>query len=87
MVRLLKNLGLARDATLSFVGLMIFGRNPQRHRPAFVVKSVAFVGNDPAGDRYRDSQDIEGCLRDMHKQTMSFLTRNLFTARIPRNLA
>jgi len=46
-------------------------------RPAFVVKAVAFVGNDPAGDKYRDSQDIEGCLRDLHKETMSFLTRNL----------
>ena len=77
LVRLLNNLGLAREATLSFAGLMIFGRNPQRHRPAFVVKAVAFVGNDPAGDKYRDSQDIEGCLRDLHKQTMSFLTRNL----------
>jgi len=77
LVRLLNNLGLAGEATLSFAGLMIFGRNPQRHRPAFVVKAVAFVGNDPAGDKYRDSQDIEGCLRDLHKQTMSFLTRNL----------
>jgi predicted HTH transcriptional regulator len=77
LVRLLNNLGLAREAMLSFTGLMIFGRNPQRHRPAFVVKAVAFVGNDPAGDRYRDSQDIEGCLRNLHKETMSFLTRNL----------
>ena len=77
LARLLNNLGLARDATLNLAGLMIFGRQPQRHRPAFVVKAVSFVGNDPAGDKYRDSQDIEGCLRDLHKDTMSFLTRNL----------
>jgi len=75
--RLLNNLGLARQATLNLAGLMIFGRHPQRHRPAFVVKGVSFVGNDPAGDKYRDSQDIEGCLRDLHRGTMSFLTRNL----------
>ncbi len=75
--RLLGNLGLAREATLNLAGLMIFGRYPQRHRPAFVVKAVAFVGNDPAGNKYRDSQDIEGCLRDVHKETISFLTRNL----------
>ena len=56
---------------------MIFGRHPQRYRPAFVVKAVAFVGDDPAGSKYRDSQDIEGCLRDLHKETMSFLARNL----------
>lgn len=74
---LLNNLGLARDATLNLAGLLIFGRQPQRHRPAFIVKAVAFIGNDPAGDKYRDSQDIEGCLRDLHKETMSFLTRNL----------
>ena len=74
---LLNNLRLARGATLNLAGLLIFGRHPQRHRPAFVVKSVAFVGNDPAGDKYQDSQDIEGCLRDLHKETMSFLTRNL----------
>ncbi|MEI6390489.1 MAG: RNA-binding domain-containing protein [Verrucomicrobiota bacterium] len=75
--RLLNNLRLAREATLNLAGLMIFGREPQRHRPAFVVKAVAFVGNDAAGNKYRDSQDIEGCLRVLHKDTMSFLTRNL----------
>jgi ATP-dependent DNA helicase RecG len=56
---------------------MLFGRQPQRHRPVFLVKAVSFVGNDPAGDKYRDSEDIQGCLRDLHKGTMSFLTRNL----------
>jgi predicted HTH transcriptional regulator len=75
--RLLNNLGLAREATLNLAGLLIFGRQPQRHRPAFGVKAVAFVGNDPAGDKYRDSQNLAGCLRDLHKDTMSFLTRNL----------
>ncbi|MEI6422092.1 MAG: RNA-binding domain-containing protein, partial [Lentisphaerota bacterium] len=75
--QLLNNFGLAREATLNLAGLMLFGRDPQRHRPAFVVKAVSFFGNDPAGDKYRDSQDIEGCLRDLHKGTMSFLTRNL----------
>lgn len=75
--QLLNNLGLARDAQLNLAGLLLFGRNPQRHRPAFVIKSVSFVGNDSAGDRYRDSQDIGGCLRDLYKETISFLTRNL----------
>ncbi|MHB0980499.1 MAG: RNA-binding domain-containing protein [Thermoleophilia bacterium] len=75
--RLLNNLGLAREETLNLAGLLIFGRHPQRHRPAFVVKAVSFVGDDLAGDKYRDSQDIEGCLRDLHRGTMSFLTRNL----------
>ncbi|HOW66105.1 MAG TPA: putative DNA binding domain-containing protein [Candidatus Paceibacterota bacterium] len=75
--QLLNNLGLAREGSLNLAGLLVFGRNPQRYRPACVVKGVSFVGNDPAGDKYRDSEDIAGCLRDMHKGTMSFLTRNL----------
>ena len=77
MARLLNNLGLAKDETLNLAGLILFGQDPQRHRPAFVVKAVSFVGNDPAGVKYRDSEDIGGCLRDMHTRTMSFITRNL----------
>lgn len=75
--RLLNNLGLAKDAALNLAGLLMFGRHPQRHRPALVVKAISFVGNDPAGEKYRDSQNIEGCLSDLHKGTMSFITRNL----------
>jgi len=75
--QLLHNLGLSRDAKLKLAGLLVFGRNPQRYRPAFVVKAVSFVGNDVIGDKYRDSEDIKGCLRDLYKGTTSFLTRNL----------
>lgn len=77
LARLLNNLGLAKDETLNLAGLFLFGREPQRHRPAFVAKAVSFVGNDPAGVKYRDSEDIDGCLRDMYTRTMSFITRNL----------
>lgn len=77
LAQLLHNLGLARDETLNFAGLLLFGKYPQRHRPAFVIKAVSFVGNDPAGEKYRDSEDIGGCLRDLHTKTISFLTRNL----------
>jgi ATP-dependent DNA helicase RecG len=77
LAQLLSNLGLMRETTLNLAGLMVFGQRPQRHRPVFVVKAVSFVGNDPAGDKYRDSQDIEGCLRALHRGTMSFLSRNL----------
>jgi len=77
LAQLLNNLRLARETRLNLAGLMVFGRHPQRHRPVFVVKAVSFVGDDPAGDKYRDSQDIEGCLRDLHKGMISFLARNL----------
>jgi predicted HTH transcriptional regulator len=73
----LENLRLAKNRVLTLAGLLLFGRNPQRHRPELIVKAVSFVGTDPAGDRYRDSQDIGGCIRDIHARTMSFLQRNL----------
>ena len=75
--KLLNNLGLAREATLNLAGFMIFGHLPQRYLPAFLVKAVSFVGNDSSGDKYRDSQDFEGCLRDLYRGTISFISRNL----------
>ena len=75
--QLLQNLGLAREGALNLAGLLLFAANPQRFRPAFIVKAVSFIGDDPAGDKYRDSEDIGGCIRSMHRGTMSFLTRNL----------
>ena len=77
LVRLLNNLGLMRDERLNLAGLILYGQHPQRYRPAFDIKAVAFVGNDPAGDRYRDSQDINGCLTQLYSGTMAFLSRNL----------
>jgi len=75
--KLLNNLGLAQEERLNLAGLLLFGKDPQRYHPAFTVKAVSFVGNDPAGMKYRDSEDIGGCLRDIHTRTMSFIKRNL----------
>ena len=75
--RLLNNLGLVREERLNLAGLLMFGRKPQRFRPELVIKAVSFFGNDPTGDLYRDSEDIDGCIRNLHKGAMSFLNRNL----------
>ena len=75
--RLLENLGLARGGSLNLAGLMLFGRDPQKRRPAFTVKAVSFIGDEPAGSQYRDSEDIAGRLQDLYRGTISFLTRNL----------
>jgi len=75
--RLLTNLGLMRGDSLNLAGLMLLGHRPQRHRPVLVVKAVSFVGDDPATESYRDSEDIDGCLLYLYKGTLSFLTRNL----------
>jgi ATP-dependent DNA helicase RecG len=75
--QLLSNLGLAKDGTLNLAGLMLFGAHPQRYCPVLVVKAVSFVGNNAVGTRYRDSEDLGGCLKELHTRSMSFILRNL----------
>ena len=75
--RLLENLGLVKNGSLTLAALLLFGKTPQRFRPAFCVKAVSYVGNDRAGTVYRDSEDITGDLEALYERTMSFLTRNL----------
>lgn len=75
--QILRNLGFEKDGQLTLAGLLLFGKNPQRYAPMNVVKCVAFVGNDIAGTKYRDSEDYRGTIRDMYKSTMQFILRNL----------
>lgn len=75
--QMLRNLGFADGQQLTLAGLMLFGKNPQRHAPVNVVKCVSYYGNDMAGSKYRDSEDYRGTIRDMYKSTMQFILRNL----------
>jgi predicted HTH transcriptional regulator len=75
--RLLENLDLARDGVPNLAGLLLFGRRPQRFRPAFMVKAVAFAGSTIHEAAYRDSEDIEGSLPGMYKAAYGFVLRQL----------
>ncbi len=72
-----ENLNLARDGELNLAGLLLFGKDPQRFKPAFVVKAVRFVGVLDTGTEYRDSEDFSGRLDEQFKGAMGFLRRNL----------
>jgi ATP-dependent DNA helicase RecG len=74
---LLEKLNLAKYGKLNLAGLLLFGKNPSRFRPAFIIKAVNFFGNDPTHRDYRDSEDIEGVLERQYKDAMAFLLRNL----------
>ncbi|MBW1612605.1 MAG: putative DNA binding domain-containing protein [Deltaproteobacteria bacterium] len=76
-IQVLNNLNLARNNNLNIAGLLLFGKEPEKYKPAFIIKAVAFVGNDPAGDKYRDSIDIKGKLEEQYKGAIDFLKRNL----------
>lgn len=77
IIQVLNNLNLARNGNLNIAGLMLFGKKPGKYKPAFIVKAVTFVGNDAAGDQYRDSIDIKGKLDDQYRGAIDFLKRNL----------
>lgn len=74
---LLQNLGLGDGRELTLAGLLLFGRQPQRLRPAFQVKAVAFPGTSLADSRYLDSEDIGGTLLEQFKGSFAFIRRNL----------
>lgn len=67
--RLLQNLGLGDGQELNLSGLMLFGKNPQRWRPAFMVKAVAFPGTHLTDTRYLDSEDIGGTLLEQYQRS------------------
>jgi ATP-dependent DNA helicase RecG len=74
---LLQNLGLGDGHELTLTGLMLFGRNPLRWRPAFTIKAVAFFGNSIADSHYQDSQDFSGTLPAQYAEALAFIKRNL----------
>lgn len=73
-----RNIGILKDHRVSLAGLLFFGKNPQRYRPAFCIKAVAFYGNDIADTEYRDSIDITGTIPRMFEEGMRFFNMNLF---------
>jgi predicted HTH transcriptional regulator len=75
--KILENLNLARENKLNLAGLLLFGKNPQRYEPIFLIKAVSFFGNEMGGTQYRDSEDIDGNLSKQYRNGMAFLMRNL----------
>ncbi|MCL2899114.1 Fic family protein [Brenneria tiliae] len=75
--QLLQNLSLSDGRELNLTGLMLFGHQPQRWRPAFEVKAVAFPGTALHDTRYLDSEDIGGTLLEQYQRSFAFIRRNL----------
>lgn len=74
--QLLANMNLTNSGSLNVAGALLFASTPQFRLPAFVVKAVAFPGNDIEDDRYIDSRDISGKLADVFQQTLNFAIAN-----------
>ncbi|WP_230492758.1 hypothetical protein [Martelella alba] len=52
---------------------MSFGHQPQRWRPAFEVKAVAFPATTLHDTRYLDSEDIGGTLQEQYQRSFAFI--------------
>lgn len=74
--QLLTNMNLMNQGQLNVAGALLFAKAPQYALPAFIVKSVAFVGTHIEDQRYIDSRDITGKLADVFQQTLGFISAN-----------
>ncbi len=81
--QILSNMSFAKNEKLTLAGLLLFGKRPQAFKPVFSVQCMAYVGNDIAGNKFRDSEPpFEGHLTKLYEQTMSFILRNLHRVQV-----
>ena len=76
--KLYKNIGFVNDkGEVTLAGMLFFGNHPEWKLPQFIVKAVAFVGDELGGTKYRDSRDLEGTLPEVFDMAMNFCENNL----------
>ncbi|MPZ44051.1 MAG: winged helix-turn-helix transcriptional regulator [Betaproteobacteria bacterium] len=76
--KLLRNMKLATgDGVLNLAGLLLFGEQPERFKPQFVVKAVKYPGNDIHTTSYDDTEDFSGPMRRVFDDALAFVLRNL----------
>lgn len=74
--QLLTNMNLMSQGQLNVAGSLLFAKAPHYALPAFIVKAVAFVGNQIEDEHYIDSRNITGKLADVFQQTLGFIIAN-----------
>lgn len=75
--QLLQNMNLMKNGELNITGVLLFANYPQFILPAFIVKAVAYKGNEITEQDYNDSQDIQGKLVDVFSRSLAFVLSNL----------
>ena len=76
LLKLLENMNLASGNRLNLTGLLLFGNKPQIYKPECILKAICFPGTTIAGT-YLDSQDFEGPLSTIFRDSLAFIMRNL----------
>lgn len=75
--QLLENMNLMKNGNLNRSGALLFAKVPNAKLPVFMIKAVAYPGNDISVEHYIDSQDITGKVIDQYQQITSFIKRNI----------
>jgi ATP-dependent DNA helicase RecG len=75
--KILENMNLLKDGSLTVAAALLFAEAPQFKLPAFIVKAGAFDANDLSTTNYSDSRDITGKLSDVFSKTVYFIVSNL----------
>ncbi len=75
-LQLLETMSLAKGDRLTLAGLLLFCKQPQLHKPLFIIKAITFAGNKIA-DSYLDSEDFEGPIATVFRGALAFMMRNL----------
>lgn len=83
---LLGNMNLMKDNVFNVSGALLFAKNPRFKLPVFIVKAIAFPGNDIHVTHYRDSQDLTGKIADVFQKSMSFVLSNIRHVQGDRNV-
>lgn len=74
---ILHNMNLMKNGVLNISGALLFAKSPSFKLPVFIVKAIAFPGNEIHETNYLDSRDISGKLADVFYQSMSFVRGNI----------
>lgn len=74
---LFENLKLATDGVPNLAGILLFGKNPERHLHVCMIAAVCFPGTKLSDSRYLDSENIQGTLEEQYQHGLAFIRRNL----------
>jgi len=75
--KILGNMNLLKNESLTIAATLLFAQTPQFKLPAFIVKAGAFDATDLSTAQYSDSRDIMGKMADVFRQAVSFIVSNL----------
>lgn len=77
LATLLENMNLMKDNVFNVSGALLFAKNPSFKLPVFIVKAIAFPGNEIHETDYIDSGDLTGKVADVFQKSMSFVLGNI----------